>query len=99
MSDIPPDKYEKAKERARGELSLTELTNMLHGLRHVHGVLVDGEEESFRQTTVTVGFDKDGYRSTRVVGIIMRRQGWMFQEAIFEPYNRLRFVEVSDDDE
>lgn len=90
----PPTTAEQAKEAARDDLSRTELTNMLYDLSGVYEVLVDGEDEDWRPTTITVGFGDDGYRYTGDVVTIMRRAGWKFEHAVFGPYNRLCFEEA-----
>ena len=68
---------------------------MVYGLSNVSEVLVDGEDEDWRPTTITVGF-RD-YRATGDVGTIMRRQGWQFADVVFHPYNRITFVEPGAD--
>ena len=94
--DQPPSKLEQAKERARDELTRQELTNMVYGLSNVSEVLVDGEDEDWRPTMITVGF-RD-YRATGDVGTIMRRQGWKFVDATFQ-HQRVTFVEPGVGDE
>ena len=86
----PPSKADQAKERARDELTRQELTNLVYGLPNVCEVLVDGEDEDWRPTMITVGF-KD-WRATGDVGTIMRRQGWRFVDATFQ-HQRVTFVE------
>ena len=93
--DQPPSKLEQATERARDELTRQELTNMVYGLSGVCEILVDGDDEDWRPTTITVGFED--YRVTGDVGTIMRRQGWRFADAVFSPYNRITFVEPGAD--
>jgi len=66
---------------------------MLYDLPNVMEILVDGEDEDWRPTTITVGFDDDAGRGTDDVAIVMQRAGWRFDGATFSPYNRVRFVE------
>ncbi|WP_225336643.1 hypothetical protein [Halomicrobium urmianum] len=88
-----PNAYEQAKERARDDLDRQELANMVYDLPCVIELLVDGEDEDWRPTTITVGFEDDAGRGTEDVATIMRRAGWAFSGATFSPYNRLRFEE------
>jgi len=96
MSQHPPSKYEQALERARDDLSRTQLTNMVYDLPDVGEVLVDGEDEGWRPTVITVGFGDEAGRGTSEVVTIMRRQGYHFDGVVFSPYNRLLFVERED---
>lgn len=93
MMEKPPNKYEQAKERARDDLDRTELANMVYDLPGVMELLVDGEDEDWRPTTITVGFEDDHGRGTDDVAEIMARAGWTFAGATFAPFNRLRFKE------
>lgn len=90
---LPPNPYEQAKEAARDDPSQTELANMVCGLPGVCELLVDGDEEDWRPTTITVGFTDDAGRETTDVTSIMTRAGWRVEGATFAPYNRLRYVE------
>lgn len=97
--DSAPNVYEQAKERARDNLGRTDLTNMVYDLPTVSEILVDGEDEDFRPTTITVGFSNDAGRGTDDIATIMRRAGWKFDGATFSPYNRLRFEKLGEDDD
>jgi len=89
-----PNIYEQAKERARDDLDRVELTNMLYDFPNVDECLVDGEDEDWRPTRITVGFTPDdGHRDTSEVATVMRRAGYKFADATFAPYNRLAFEE------
>lgn len=88
-----PNVYEQAREAARDGPPRTELTNLLYDLPCVDEILVDGENEDWRPTTITVGF-RD-HRGTDDVAVIMARAGWRFDGATFAPFNRVRFVERS----
>jgi len=46
---MPPHKYEQAKERARDDLGRQELANILCDLPCVAELLVDGEDEDWRE--------------------------------------------------
>lgn len=87
-----PNVYDQAKEAALDGPSRTELANMVYDLPCVCELLVDGEDEGWRPTAITVGFDDDTGRGTGDVATIMRRAGWRFEHAVFAPYNRLTFV-------
>lgn len=92
----PPNVYEQAKEAAHDDPSRTDLTNMVYDLPCVHEVLVDGEDEDWRPTTITVGFSDDAGRGTGDVATIMQRAGWQLDGVTFAPYNRVRFVECGE---
>jgi len=80
----PPSPIEQAKEAAFDDPTRRELTNMLYGLSYSVSVLVDGEDESWRPTTITVEFDREDYgRGTGDVLTIMRRAGWELQSVTF----------------
>jgi hypothetical protein len=88
-----PNVYEQAKERARDDLTRRELTNMLYDFPGVHECLVDHEDDPTLPTTITVGFDDEGYRDTSEVATVMQRAGWKLDRVVFSPYNRVSFVE------
>jgi hypothetical protein len=92
LSETPPQ-IEQAKSAARDGLTRRELTNLLCDLWCTDEVLVDGEDDSWRPTTITVGFSDDGGRGTDGVALIMARAGWQLDGVTFAPYNRVRFVE------
>lgn len=74
--------------------SRQDLTNMVYDLPHVVEILVDGEDEGWRPTVVTVGFDDSGHRTSGDVLDIMRAAGWKPDDVTFGPFNRISFVEV-----
>jgi hypothetical protein len=93
VSEHPPTgAAARAKELARDDPSVRELANCCYDLPHVCEVLVNGNDEEWRPTEVTVGFYDDGFRGTGDVATIMQRAGWRFERAVFAPYNRLTFV-------
>lgn len=93
--DPTPSRPEQMVAAARDGVSRRELTNMLFDLSHVHSVIVDGDEEQWRDTTIAVMFDDKGYRDTSDVIDIMRAAGWQVASVTFAPYNRLTFEEVA----
>jgi hypothetical protein len=79
-----PNAYEQAKEAALDGPTLRELTNMLYDLSCSVGCLVDGEDEDWRPTRITVEFDRDDYgRGTDDVLTIMRRAGYRLESVTF----------------
>ena len=102
MSDYvgtEPSVYDQAKERARDDMTRTELTNMLFDFPNVTECLVDGEDEHWRPTTITIGFADGGYRDTQEVATVMRRAGYKFSYAVFSPFHRLSFEERGEFDD
>lgn len=95
---MPPHKYEQAKERARDDLGRTELTNMVYDLPCVCEVLVDGEDEDWRPTEITVRFTEDYGGGIDDTIAVMQRAGWRVDGVTFGTYRRLTFVERGSDE-
>lgn len=87
----PPNVYEQAKERAHDDLDRTELTNMVYGLPVVGEVLVDGEDEDWRPTTIMVGFNEDYGSAIDDAITVMQRAGWSVDGVTFGAYRRIQF--------
>jgi len=94
--DAPPAKYAQAFEAARDDPDRTDLCNIVYGLPAVIEVLVDGEDEDWRDTTITVGFEELPGVATAHITDIMQRAGWKANGATFA-YNRLHFVDGDSD--
>lgn len=92
-----PTPAEQAIEAARDDPSRTELTNMVYDLPGVTELLVDGEDEGWRPTVITVGFGQDGYRYTGDVIDVMQAAGWNVGNVVFGPYNRISFQESANE--
>lgn len=90
--EMPPHKYEQAKERARDDLTRQELANLVHDLPCVCEVLADGEED-WEQTRLTVGFAEDYGGGIDDTITVMQRAGWRVDGVTFGTYRRLSFVE------
>jgi len=93
-----PRTAEQALEAARDDPSLTELTNMVYDLSKVTELLVDGDDEDWRPTTITVGFGERAYRETGDAIGLMRAAGWTVESVVFSPYNRITFEEADFDE-
>lgn len=94
---MPPHKYDQAKVRARDDLSLTELTNMVYDLPCVSELLVDGEDEGWRPTKITLGFCEDYGAGIDDAISVMQRAGWRVDGVTFGTYRRLTFAERDSD--
>lgn len=90
-----PGVYAQALEAAADDPERQELSNMVYGLPDVCELLVDGEDEDWRETTITVGFKDTPGSATAHVASIMRTAGWKFDGATFA-HNRLHFVEAEE---
>jgi hypothetical protein len=90
---MPPHKYEQAKERARDDLDRRELVNLVHDLPCVVETLVDGDDEPWRQTQITIGFTEDYGGGIDDTITVMQRAGWRVDGVTFGNYRRLAFVE------
>jgi len=95
---MPPHKYDQAKERARDDLDQTELTNLVYDLPSVCEVLVDGDDEDWRETEITVGFAEDYGAGIDDTITVMQRAGWRVDGVTFGTYRRLTFVERGSDE-
>lgn len=96
---MPPHKYEQAKELARDDLDRTELTNMVYDLSAVSELMVDGEDEDWRPTTIIIGFAEDYGGGIDDVITVMQRAGWRVDGVTFGAYRRLQFKPRGADDE
>jgi len=85
-----PSKVEQAKEKARDDLTLTELCNMIHDLPCVLELIVDGEADGYRETRIIIGFKSENGAGTDDIATIMRRAGWTFDGVTF-CMERMRF--------
>lgn len=85
-----PSKTEQAKERARDGLDTQELANLLYDLPGVYEILLDGANEDWRPTQITVGFES--YRASDDVAEIMAIAGWRVDRVVFQ-YHRIEFVQ------
>jgi hypothetical protein len=95
---MPPGQYDQAKERVRDEIGRTELTNLVYSLSCVAEVLVDGEDEDWRSTTITVGFSEEYGAGVDDTITVMQRAGWRVDGVTFGNYRRLEFVERGHDE-
>ena len=88
-----PSQLEQALEAARDDPSLTDLTGMLLDCPQVAHVMVDGDDERWRPTTIAVCFAGD--RGTADVLSLMARAGWRPRSACFSR-ERITFEAIDD---
>lgn len=88
-----PSTLDQALEAANDDPSITQLVGMLCDLECLYGVGVDGEDDEWRPTTISVNFDDRHGSGTSDVIKIMRRAGWEPVSTCFSR-NRITFEEV-----
>jgi len=82
LIQVAPSPIEQAKERARDDLDNQDLWNMVHDLPGIVYLQPNGEDEDWRRTTVSVGFDD--YRTRGEVTMVFQRAGWQVDDVVFE---------------
>lgn len=91
-----PPQIEQAKEAVRDDPNLRDLKNIVYGLDGVTELFADGEDEDWRPTVITIGFED--YDRTSDVVDIMAIAGWRVERVVFT-YQRIEFIRRGDADE